>query len=655
MREKVSENYYQRSPQRTKQIITGDHTVDFGEFIDTKGITASMQRLYEEVDIYDNDISLLTSLFLSPIAGSAPTFYMYYIRDTLMIDSNKVVQLYFTPRNPQDKLFRGMLWITLDGRYAVQRVSMFAPPATNVNFLRELKINLDFEKRDDGKYLMAKSDVLGDFGLGKKGGGFFGERLVVFKNFVTDKSIPATMFQGPMEVVQDSAAHQSNDFWSSKRFEPLTTAESKTYQNVDSLKNMKSFRTLMDWVTFFLAGYKQTFHNKFEVGPASTFYGYNPIEGFRLRFGGRTTPTLSKRYYFETYGASGFADQKWKYFGSFTYSLNNKSIYAFPQNYLRVSYQKATRIPGQELQFVQEDNALLSAKRGNNSKWLYNNYFKLAYQHEFESHFSYNLEYKYWKQMPAGVLGYVMPLPSATGGVDSLKSITTSDVTLTLRYAPHESFYTGKVYRIPIIYKYPIFTLTYTAGLKGLMGGQYNYQRINLNIFKRAYLSQLGYTDISFSGGYILGKLPWPLLYQPPANQTFAYQLESYNLMNFMEFSYDHYATLMIDHHFEGFFFNKIPLFKKLNWREVIDAKVLFGGMRDENNPYKNNAQMLFPTTNGAASTFAMDPKKPYIEAGVGVYNIFKLFRIEFIRRFTYQNNPEIAKFGIRTRTKLDF
>jgi hypothetical protein len=240
------------------------------------------------------------------------------------------------------------------------------------------------------------------------------------------------------------------------------------------------------------------------------------------------------------------------------------------------------------------------------------------------------------------------------GGVDSLQNITTSDVTLTLRYAPHESFYVGKVYRVTYVNPYPIFTLIYSAGLKDFLGGQYNYQRLNFNVTKRVMLSQLGYSDVTLASGYTFGQLPWPLLFQPPANQTFAYQFLSYNLMNFMEFSYDHYASLMIDHYFNGFIFNKIPLFRKLKWREAIDAKILFGGLRDINNPNKNNAQMLFPTTNGAASTFAMDPAKPYIEAGFGVANIFKLFRIEFIKRFTYLNNPEIAKFGIRIRTKPD-
>jgi hypothetical protein len=132
------------------------------------------------------------------------------------------------------------------------------------------------------------------------------------------------------------------------------------------------------------------------IGPASTFYSWNPVEGFRLRFGGRTTPNLSKRLYFETYGAYGFRDEKWKGFASFTYSLNNKSVYSFPLNYIRASAQRETKIPGQELQFVQEDNLLLSFKRGKNDKWLYNDIYRLDYVKEFHSRFSIILGFKNW-------------------------------------------------------------------------------------------------------------------------------------------------------------------------------------------------------------------------------------------------------------------
>ena len=649
LEEKLSHNYYRSNPQKNKTVILAQKKVDFGEFVDMRGVSSYLNRLYEEVNIYDNNISLFTNLFLSPIADMAPTFYMFFIADTVVVNNQPLVRLTFRPRNPNDFLFRGTMYITLDGNYAVQKLNIITSKNINLNFVRELKINQDFERREDGRYLLTKSDVIGDFGILKKGSGIFGERVISFKNFVTNRPIADSIFKGPVLVTLQQAGTEQDSFWLSHRHDSLSTAESKVYANIDSLKNMPSFRRVMDYATLLLAGYKQA--GIFEIGPASTFYSFNPVEGFRLRFGGRTTPKFSNRYYFETYGAYGFKDQKWKYFFSSTYSLNNKSVYGFPLNYIRASYQRETKIPGQELQFVQEDNFLLSFKRGNNDKWLYNNYFKLNYVYEFGNHFSYDFGLKYWKQQPAGTIYYVQPSQT---GLDTLRDLTTGELSVQFRWAPNEQFYQGKLYRIPIVNKYPIFTLRYIAGIKGLLGGQYNYQNLTLNIFKRVYLSQLGYSDITLEGGALFGKVPFPLMEIHHANQTYAYQLNSYNLMNFLEFVSDHYVSVDVDHYFNGFFFNKIPLFKKLKWREVVEGKLLYGGVRSENDPDVNTGQIKYPLTDGVKTTFGLK-NQPYIEAGFGIANIFKLVRVDFIKRFTYLDHPGLSTFGIRARLKFDF
>ena len=649
LEETYSDNYYRKSPEKTKSVITGKKDVDYGELIDMKGISMYLNRLYQDFNVYDNNISVFTNLFLSPIAETAPTFYMYFIDDTVQVDSQKLIRLSFRPRNPEDLLFRGTMWITLDGNYAIQKLRLLVSKSINFNFVRSMNINQDFTRQPDGRYFLTKSDVLGDFGVNKSGSGLYGEREVIFLNFTTNKPVPDSVFRGPATVTNDSAESQKDSFWVAHRPDTLTSFEGKVYANVDSLKNMKSFRRLMDWSTLLLAGYKQA--GPFEIGPASTFYSFNPVEGFRLRFGGRTTTHFSNRFYSEAYGAYGFKDQKWKYFLSGTYSINNKSIYSFPQEYIRVSYQKETDIPGQSLQFVQEDNFLLSFKRGNNDKWTYNNNFRINYVHEYPSHFSWYLGYRWWEQTPAGSISYVK---FNNGGIDTIRQMTTSEISGEVRWAPHEQFYIGKLYRVPIINKYPIIDLRWTTGVSGLFRGQYTYQNIDLNFYKRFYESFLGYTDITTDFGYIIGKVPFPLADVAHANQTYAYQLQSYNLMNFLEFVSDHYATAYIDHYFNGFFFNKIPLLKKLKWREVIEAKVLFGGLRSENDPNKNPSTIKFPYTNGQIETYSLS-KTPYIEAGFAIANIFKLVRVDFIKRFTYLDHPDIAKWGIRVRTKFDF
>jgi hypothetical protein len=649
--EALYQKYFRKSPDRAKTYILGRKQVDFGEFIDNNGVKSYLNRLYQDIDVYQNNISILTNEFLSPIADLGPTFYMYYIKDTIQLDSVKLVRLNFYPRNPNDLLFKGTIFITLDGNYAVQKITMTVSKHANLNFTRELRINQDFERGVDGKYHVSMSNMFTEFAITKNAAnGMVGERTVTYRKFKTNQPEPDSVYKGPQITSLETPRSSTDSFWVAHRDPQLSNAEAKAYSNIDSLQKMPSFRRFMDIATLLLAGYKQV--KWYEVGPVSSFYNFNPVEGFRIRLGGRSTPKLSNSFYFENYAAYGFQDHRFKYYLSTTYSFNHKSIYAFPLNYLRVSYQQDTKIPGQELQFVAEDNFFLSFKRGDNTKWLYNNTFKIEYVHEFGKNISYTFGFKNWKQSPAGTIYYEQETPS---GNTFIQNVTTTEFSGEIRWAPNEQFYQGKNYRIPIFNKYPIFRLRYIAGIKGLMNGAYNYGNWNANIFKRFYLSQLGYTDVTLEGGYITGKVPFPLLTIHRANQTYAYQLNSYNLMNFMEFVSDRYAAINVDHYFNGFIFNKIPFLKKLKLREAMTGRILFGGVRDENNPSLNNSLFKFPTNSaGTPTTYTLNGK-PYIEASVGIGNIFKLLRLDYVKRFNYLDHPEVATWGIRARLKFDF
>lgn len=653
LEENLSQKYYRKNPEKTKTYILGNKKVNFGDYVDNKGISTYLQRLYENVDVYQNNISLLSNQFLSPIADMAPTFYRFYIRDTVEKEGVKLIRLSFSPKNLNDLLFKGTIFVTLDGNYSVQKISMSISKHANLNWVRQLAINQDFEKGPDGRFHVIMSKTMAEFALSKgANGGVMGERTVSYKNFTINKPANDSVYRGDELVQLSSSANTPDSFWVQHRSPQLTETESKVYSNIDSLQNMRSYKRFMDIATLVLAGYKSAGPG-YEVGPVSAFYSFNPVEGFRLRAGGRSTPKFSKSLYFENYVAYGFKDEKFKYFLSGTYSLNHKSIYGYPLNYLKVGFQHDTKIPGQEIQFVQEDNFLLSFKRGNNDKWLYNDIFKAEYVREFAKNFSTTIGFKNWKQTPAGSIEYVKEKDIEK---TTIPDVTTSELSAEFRWAPHEQFYQGKVYRIPIFNKYPIFKFRYTAGIKGLMNGEYNYHNINLNIQKRFYLSQLGYTDVTAEGGYIFGKVPFSLLTIHHANQTYSYQLNSYNMMNFMEFVSDRYAAVNVDHYFNGFLFNKVPLLKKLKLREVIAAKMLWGGVRDENNPALNNDLFKFPVDakTGAPTTYSLG-STPYVEVSAAVANIFKLLRVDVVKRVTYTDHPDISKWGIRTRFKFDF
>jgi hypothetical protein len=272
--------------------------------------------------------------------------------------------------------------------------------------------------------------------------------------------------------------------------------------------------------------------------------------------------------------------------------------------------------------------------------------------HEFSNHFSYSLGFRKLQQSPAGGLYF---RDSNTDTPDLIRQLTTSEVSLGVRWAPREAFYQGKTYRSPIINQYPIFTARAARGFKNLLGGEYNYTNLSLNATKRFYLSQLGHADVAVEGGYVVGQVPFPLLDIHRANQTYSYQLYSYNLMNFLEFASDHYASLFIDQNFNGFFFNKLPLIKHLKLRETASLKVLYGGIREENNPNTHpDLYQFLQDGSGRPVSFALG-SKPYVEASVGIANIFKLFRLDVVKRFTYLNNPNVAEWGLRGRFKVDF
>lgn len=656
LEEKLSQNYYRKNPLKNKSYILAEKKVNYSDLLDNNGITAYLKRLYDDINIYDNDVTILTSQFLSPIADLAPQFYRFFITDTVENDGIKLVKLNFMPRNTTDLLFRGIMYVTLDGNYGVQKINLSISKKANLNWARELRIFQDFEKSPvNGRYHVIKSSMKAEFVLRQNApGGVLGERTVSYKNFTANSPAADSIYEGKDEVALPASGSNNDSFLVANRHQPLTTVEANVYANIDSLKNMKSFKTTVKLATLLFSGYIK--FGAFELGNTNTFYSFNSLEGFRLKFAGRTTPSFNKHIYLEGYVGYGFNDKQYKYLFGAAYSFNGKSIYSYPLNYVKFTRQYETSTPGQELVFASEDNFILSFKRGSTNNWLYNDSYKLEYIREFGKNFTYKFRYKYLDQAAAAALVFEKNEPG--GGSVIIPNIITSEISAELRWAPHEKFYQGINIRVPIKNKFPVFTLRIQDGIKGLFKGQYNYQQLTLAIAKRAYLSQLGYADVSVEGGHIFGQVPYPLLDIHRANQSYAYQLNAYNLMNFMEFVSDNYLAINTDFYFNGFFLNKIPLLKKLKLREAAGFKVLYGGIRDENNPAKTQGLFNFPTENiggvPVQTTYTLN-KTPYIEASIGLANIFKVLRLDLVKRFTYTDHPNISTLGLRVRVKFEF
>ena len=649
LKEALSDNYYRQEPEAKKEVVLAEKAINLERYLDNKGVTANLNYLYQDIDIYDSEILFLTNKFLSPVAGTAPLFYRYYIIDTLAVKDIKCIQLFFEPRNPADFLFHGNLYITLDSAYAIRKIDIGINKNINIDWVQNISVTQDFEKSGNDVWLLSKEEISIDIGVVKNSLGLYAQRTVAYDDYILNKPFDEKIFSGPERIEKTDPLSEKIEFWENNRQVPLSGSEKRLYSLVDSVNQVPAFRRGMNIVMLLSTEFLDL--GKIELGPAGSFYSFNEVEGRRIRFGGRTTPDFSKKVTLEGYAAYGFGGRTFKYNAGITYSLTPRTVYQFPVKYLKLIYQKDTRIPGQEIQFSQGDNFFLSFKRGVNDKLLMNNTLRFEHLNEFDNHFSYLIGYSFTRQQPLGNLFFNSNDYLSEDGKTS--SIDIAELFLDLRYAPNESFYQGKLYRDHFPNNYPVIRLRTAAG-SGFLLNDYEYLRFQLNISRRYYVSILGYTDISVEAGKIAGKVPYPLLFVHRANQTYAYQKDSYNLMNFLEFVSDKYVSLNIDHSFNGFLLNKVPLLKKMKLREIITFKALYGGLGEKNDPGYNSDLFRFPVDfNNVPLTFTLE-EKPYIEASIGLSNIFRIFRVDLIKRFTYLDHPNVSQLGIRVQFRLD-
>lgn len=657
LRETSSKIYYRSQPKSLKEYCFGTKITGFEDYVDDQGTSFIMDKLYADVNIYDNDIYLLSNQFISPISSIALSTYKYFIIDTTVIDSQKCINLAFLPRNKFDFAFKGNLYVLEDSTNAIVKVEMSITDEVNLNFVTDISIEQEFKFFNNQAWMLTKDEIIIDYSLNKRGIGMYGRKSASYKDYVFNSEKPDTIYKGVSNVIKmDGYEEKDETFWEQARHNELTKTEEGVYEMIDSIQEVPAFKRTMEVAMIFFTGYKDV--GPIDIGPIAAFYSFNDVEGFRLRVGGRTNLKFHKKIFIDSYLAYGFKDEEFKYSVGIAYSFNKDHLMN-PQHRIGFSHEHETAFPGANVGLLNNDNIFLSFRRGNSSRMLFYDSYKTEYLKEFSSGFSFQLSYENKKQKPWG-----SGITFQTGDFINpvfIDNIITDEVSIDLRFAPNEQFYQGKNYRLPLVNKYPVFKVSYNQGIKGLIDGQYEYTRLSLSIFKRFYLSPIGYTDAEIGGGKVFGTLPFPLLNLPQANQSFAYQARSYNLMNFLEFISDEYASINIQHFFNGAIFNKIPLLKRLKFREVVTFKAIYGQLSDANNPNKNSDAFKFPfDENNQSETFSLEAK-PYMETSVGVANILKFLRIDIVKRLTYLDNPNISELwgvrgiGIRSKIKLDF
>ena len=660
--ETASQKIYRKHPKSEKTIIKGMSSTGVNELFATGDMLSTVLKdVFTDVNIYDNDIRLLQYPFISPISSSdAISFYKFYIMDTTFVDKDKCFHLTFVPNNSQDFGFTGHLYVLADSSYTVKKCTMNLPKKSGVNFVDNMDIIQEFEQLPNGEWVLKTDDMIVEMTLMKIMQGFQIRRTTRYSDYAFDE-LPQQLFKRKgAEIKEADAMMRGDDFWNQYRPVPLTQTESSMDMLVKRLEQMPGFKYVIFVLKAFIENFVETGTkdnpSKVDIGPVNTMISNNYIDGLRLRMSAQTTANLNPHLFFKGYYAYGFKDHRSKYMGEVEYSFNKKEYLPreFPKNSITFSYQYDVMSPTDKFLKTDKDNVFVSFKTSTVDQMSYVRNIALKYENETQFGLKTTVEVKHSTDEPTGGLVYITNDDQKT----LVPEIQTMEASLAFRYAPGETFVNTKQRRIPVSFDAPVFTLSHTAGFKGVLGGEYNYNLTEIGLYKRFWFSSWGKIDMFVKGGAQWNKVPFPLLIMPAANLSYILQRETFNLINNMEFLNDRYASLDVSWDLNGKIFNRIPLLKKLKWREAIGFKMLYGHLTDKNNPMKHPGDselFLFPTRDGRPTSFVMDPKTPYMECSVGIHNIFKILHIDYVRRLNYLDHPDANKWGVRFMVMMTF
>ena len=679
--EKVSQQIYRRDPKTEKTIVFGKRNEGVTDLINTGDIVTNMLAdCFTDVDIYQEDVRLLQFPFISPIStGKAISFYRYYLTDTLDIDDQPCIKVDFTPNNPQDFGFSGSLYVMTDSTYRLRQAHLSIPQRSDVNFVEHMDIMLDFETLPTGEQVVADNKMIVQLKLASFIQKLQVERTVRFKNF-DFTAIPERSFKIRGDVKEESSAQMRDDeFWEEYRPEPLTQSESQMNVLLRRVQDIKGMKYVIWVAKAFIENFVETSINpkhpsKVDIGPVNTMIGSNWVEGFRLRASAQTTANLSPHWFMKGYVKYGFGDKRWKGMGELTYSFNKKDYLPreYPVHNLTFTYTNDIIAPSDKYLPTDKDNVFVAWKWTKVHHMNYFERFNLLYDWEWENGMRLNIQLRREWNEGAGALFYQTLsnglydpergwMPDPNGQMQ--KRITFAEAMVSLKYQPGATYVNTKQRRLPTNFDSPIFGISHTVGIKGVLGGQYNYNFTEATIYKRFWLHSWGKINMMLKGGVLWNKVPFPFLIMPAANLSYILEDNTFNLIDNMEFLNDRYGSAMVLWDMNGKLLNRIPLLKKLKWRESIGFNALWGTLTDKNNPFLEKNQgdpllMYFPGEfkNGQYQylSHVMDRKKPYVEMVVGIHNIFKLIQLEYIHRLNY-HYPGTQKWGIRTTFRMSF
>ncbi|MCB2194453.1 MAG: DUF5686 and carboxypeptidase regulatory-like domain-containing protein [Bacteroidetes bacterium] len=628
--ETISDYYYTKNPDKEREVITASKISGF----ENASLSQFTGKMYQDINIYENYVSVFEPGFVSPIADFGLLFYKYYLIDSAYIGNKWCYQISFVPKRTQERTFRGDFWVN-DTSFAIVKIQMRMAKEVNINYINDFVAEYEYTPVDDSLWFLKNEKMFFDFNISDKSTGFFGRKTTAYSNINLRTPPPADILDLKEDVIVDEDAIKTDmEFWDKNRPMELTPKEKNIYSMVDSIQQVPVYTTIEKIVSMLVMYHYEI--GLFQIGPYYKLYSFNEIEGNRFRFGGETSRNFSTDIQINAHVAYGDLDNRFKYGLGYIYLFDKN-----PRVSLEMQYKHDIQQLGQSPNALTEDNFFTSILRRNpNYKLTMVDDFSTTFEKEWFQGLITKFTYNYRNIESTQYI----PFQKATS-TDTLNfnSITTSEVTLNARYAKNEKFVRGSFNRLSLGTHSPVFTLNLTAGLKDIFSSEYEYYTINLSIEDKVPMGLFGYTRFIVDGGKLFGEVPYPLLKLHEGNETYALDKYAFNMMNYYEFASDEYVGLFVEHHFQGLFLNKIPLMRKLKWREVVSAKGVIGNLSD-----KHQSIMDFPDG-------LYELNDPYAEASIGIENILKLIRIDAMWRLTHLQHDNIQKFGLRVGVQVVF
>ncbi|MDP5097092.1 MAG: DUF5686 family protein [Flavobacterium sp.] len=631
--ETLSEVYGDNKQKKYKEITKANKNSGFGS---GDGVNTFIKDLYAEFDIYDNYLKFFDKDFVSPLSRTGINVYNYVLNDSMFIDNKWCYNIVYYPRRKNELTFKGDFWVN-DTTFAIKKINLEASKSANINWVKEIYIEQEYEVMNDSVFLLKRDYMMSDFSFSKKeeSKGVYGKRTTLAKNHKFDIQKEDKFYKEEVNFYDNAVFNKPDEYWEANRFEALNKNEQGIYKMLDTLKEVPKFKRIYSLASILGSGYIEIPKWKMDYGPIFSTFGYNDVEGQRIRAGGRTYFGSNDTWRIQGYTAYGFRDNQFKYGISGRWMVNpNKRLILSLGNRRDVEQMGVSLTTSNDVLGRSFASSALFAS-GVNNQLTSVNLTTLGFEIEPVKNFTLQTNFSY-RTLKSASSEFSLDYYTDLTQTEIKSEVKQSEINLVAEYTPNRKTVGYGVDRMDVDFNYARFFVSYSNGIKGVLDSDFNYQKIQLYYRQPALIGGFGRLFTTFETGKIFGNVPLGLMGVIPGNQSWFVIENTYNLLNYYDFVADEYASLHFEHHFNGRLFSRVPYLRKLNLREIIGIKGVYGRVSDDN-------KML----NASGLTYTA-PEDIYWEYHAGVGNIFKVLRVDFAWRGSYLEMPDARKFAIR-------